>query len=37
MLKVNNKDTRRRYDAFIVSFGHTLHHVLVFLLVTLNR
>ena len=44
MFKVNNKDTKtmslaseQRSDVFIVSFGHILSHVIVFLSVTLNR
>ena len=36
MLKVNNKDTRRRSGVFIVNFEHILHFALVFLLLTLN-
>ena len=36
MLKVNNKDTRRRSGVFIVNFEHILHLVLAFLLLTLN-
>ena len=33
MFKVNNKDTR---GVFIVNFEYISHHVLVFLLLTLN-
>ena len=41
MFKVNNKDTRRlnwrRSGVFTVNFEHTVHVVLVFLLLTLRR
>ena len=43
MFKVNNKDTRttpmhkqRRFGVFIANFEHTLHLVLIFLLLTLK-
>ena len=41
MLKINNKDARRRHwrrsGIFIVNFEHILHLVLVFLLLTLGK
>ena len=41
LLKVNNRNTRTRCEicrsgVFIVNFEHISHHVLVFLLLTLN-
>ena len=36
LLKVNNRNTRRRFGVFIVNFEHMSHLVLVFVLLTLN-
>ena len=36
MFKVNNKDTWRRSDVFIVNFEHVSHLVIVFLLLKVH-